>query len=620
MSLFASVQRELVQLATPPLPLDLIPPENRVVGNAVLSEILRINRERKNSAPTDAHCGTISAGKNSYVYDAHTYHTKVPPQGIRPLIEFYTEPNDIVLDPFCGSGMTGVAALECGRNVILGDLSPAATFIAYNFQTPLDSHAYMDAVRTLLEISAGDEFHLYATKCRECGRQVPAEYMVWSYRVACPDCNFEFLLWDVARDEKPSIKESKIKVEVSCPSCGKTHRKGRLKRSQLVPVQVGYKCCGSKQKERTATPDKADLGLLQAVEREGVPKDTWFPTTPLPLGINTRQAIGHGLDSVDKLYTTRNLWACAVLWRRAMCWPDTVVRHKLLFTLTSLYQRVTKLSEFRFWGGSGNTATYNVPMIMNEQNVFRTFFRKAKTIADFLGTAQFQKGARCFVDIQSAAKLDAIPSASIDYVFTDPPFGGNINYSEMNFLWEAWLQRFTDTRDEAIINKVQGKGLEEYEFLMTRSLAEAYRVLKPGHWLSLVFRSSSDEVWERVLNAIANAGFPVHGVQQFDKKHGTFKQFVSENTVGYDLVISCRKPEYRPHNGLRLSVDKFLSARGKAEIRKLRVSFLHVKRTDELDLRKLYSEWIEKCVRLGQGVECDFATFRQCVGDFLKRV
>ena len=74
--------------------------------------------------------GPIRAGKNTYVYDAHTYHTKVPPNGIAQLIEYYTDPCDVVLDPFCGSGMTGVAAAPLGRKVLLNDISQAAVFIA----------------------------------------------------------------------------------------------------------------------------------------------------------------------------------------------------------------------------------------------------------------------------------------------------------------------------------------------------------------------------------------------------------------------------------------------------------------------------------------------------------
>lgn len=74
--------------------------------------------------------GQIRAGKNTYVYDAHTYHTKVPRNGIAQLIEYYTDPGNVVLDPFCGSGMTGVGATPLGRKVLLNDISPAAVFIA----------------------------------------------------------------------------------------------------------------------------------------------------------------------------------------------------------------------------------------------------------------------------------------------------------------------------------------------------------------------------------------------------------------------------------------------------------------------------------------------------------
>jgi hypothetical protein len=80
----------------------------------------------------------VKAGKNSPIYNAHSYHTKVPPEGIVPYIEHYTDPGDLILDPFCGSGMTGVAALLTGRHAILNDLSPAAVHIARNYTTPVE--------------------------------------------------------------------------------------------------------------------------------------------------------------------------------------------------------------------------------------------------------------------------------------------------------------------------------------------------------------------------------------------------------------------------------------------------------------------------------------------------
>jgi len=56
----------------------------------------------------------VSEGKNDPIYNAHSYHTKVPHKAIMRYILHYTEPGDIVFDGFCGTGMTGVAAQLCG--------------------------------------------------------------------------------------------------------------------------------------------------------------------------------------------------------------------------------------------------------------------------------------------------------------------------------------------------------------------------------------------------------------------------------------------------------------------------------------------------------------------------
>lgn len=401
--------------------------------------------------------GNIRAGKNTYVYDAHTYHTKVPPEGIAKLIEYYTFTGQVVLDPFCGSGMTGVAAANLGRKALLSDLSPAATFIAQHLNTPMDSEVYLRAVRKVLEDAADLEAKLYHTPCRRCGALTPMLYMVWSYGVLCPECDREFIVWDVARDEKPSVRESKILSEFPCPHCGTRVKKRGMKRTRRYPVQVGYKCCGRGLKEQTAGLCEHDREVLARIEDDGVPKGLWYPKDRFPKGINTRQPIAAGIERVDQAYTPRALQAMAWLWLRAQNWPDAEIGGKLLFTLTSLYQRVTVFSEFRFWGGSSNTANYNVPFISNEQNVFRTFARKAKTISWYFQSAPRR---RRDVDVctSSACDLRHVRDKSVDYVFTDPPFGGNINYSEMNFLWESWLRQHTDTQEEAIVNAVHGKG------------------------------------------------------------------------------------------------------------------------------------------------------------------
>lgn len=587
-----------------------------------LSPAVLVGRDREHrnvDRPLDEN---IAAGKNTYVYDAHTYHTKVPPEGIARVIDYYTNSGEIVLDPFCGSGMTGVAALERGRIPILSDLSPAAVFIARNFCTPIHHQRYLDAITDVLEQSKDLEQYLFSTNCRECGGTAPLLYTVWSYGLICSECGQEFILWDVARDEGQRVRDSKIRSEFDCPHCKSRVSKKHLQRTKRYPVQVGYDCCRSGRKEQTAPPNATDLAKIKEIDERGVPEDLWYPNDSFPVGINTRQAIAHGIDTVDKAYTTRALWAMAHLWQMASDYPDKTLRDKLLFTLTSLYKRITVFSEFRFWGGSGNTANFNVPQIMNEQNVFRAFKRKADTISWYFRDAP--KVQRSFsVSVQSATDLSHIPDGAVDFVFTDPPFGGNINYSEMNFIWESWIGKHTNNQKEAIINKVQNKSAYDYQVLMLESFLEVSRILRSEGWMCVVFHNSSAKVWQVIQRAIVDAGFSVEAVQTFDKKHGTFKMFVSENAVGYDLVLHCRKEDHNQHrsNALppasRSSVQRFVKQRLESDAGKYRISYQHVKREAELDYRRLYAEWL--CSTFAsESISIGFEAFRGIVDSVVR--
>ncbi len=567
----------------------------------------------------------LVAGKNTYVYDAHTYHTKVPPQAIARLIEHYTEPGELVLDPFCGSGMTGVAALITGRKPILIDLSPAATFITANFLTRVDWRRYSNAYRAILAATSDEELSLYGTHCRTCGKLVPMNYMVWSYGLLCKYCKNEFVLWDVARDEHDDVRKSKIKTEFDCPRCGKHIQKRYLRRTGLYPVQVGYHCCDSGRRESTAVPDEYDLKLIREINEAGVPDELWYPTARFPRGINTRQPVAHGLESVDAIYTTRQLYAVARLWDIARRWRDKEVSFKLMYTVTSLYQRVTQLSEFRFWGGSSNTANYNVPMIFNEQNVFQVFERKAKSISDYLITWGKKPDVPFCISTQSATDLSIIPDDSLDYIFTDPPFGANINYSEMNFLWEAWLGVFTKPAQEAIINRVQGKTLEDYERLMAEAFIEMHRVLKPGKWLTVMFHNSSAKVWAAIQRALASSGFSIESTQTLDKRHGTFKQFVSKNAVGYDLLLHCNKkldvssdPSLERSRASESEIRKFIVDALEQNPEDFIVRYLHVERESEIDSRKLYSLWLRERLRTEEIVDISYGKFRKIVHDVVQ--
>jgi DNA modification methylase len=557
----------------------------------------------------------MSAGKNTYTYDAHTYHTKVPPQGIAELLKHYLPEGGLVLDPFSGSGMTGVAATSLGLDCILNELSPAAGFISSRFVSSVDASEFASAVQAVVDALETLRADLYTTTCRECQSDTELLYAVWSYEVICSGCEKDFQLWDVCRKYGRTVRDHKILPEFNCPHCGLLLKKSRLERTVAVPVEVAYKCCGSKQKEVTHPPSDEDLAVLRSTRQKYPPLEGFYPEVELPAGVNLGQPRRHGLTTVKSFYTDRGLTVMSHLWRQIHRIEDPQIAAHVAFVFTGLYRRVTRLSEFRFWGGSGNTARLNVPYIFEESNIFHVFLRKARAVQDHLETAALTYQGRTVVRVGSATDMNWLPDESVDLVFTDPPFGGNINYSEMNLLWESWLGRFTNNAEEAIVNKVQGKDVADYGSLMRRSFEEAYRVLRPGHWMLVMFMNSSARVWEELRDAIDSAGFAMVSADIFDKQHGTFKQFVSENAAGADLVIHCLKPaapldssSSRRRDQQTNGVHEFLDG---IDLDRYRQSFLHVPRDSEVDYRRLYSEWLTTA--LDGGPMLDFAEFRRLV-------
>ena len=171
----------------------------------------------------------VSEGKNDPIYNAHSYHTKVPHKAIMRYILHYTEPGDIVFDGFCGTGMTGVAAQLCGneatiqslgyrlrpdgflldetgtpfsrlgsRKAVLNDLSPAATFIAYNLNTPVDIVAFQREAYQILEEYEKETKWMWETVHVDEKTIGKINYVVWSDVYSCPECSNEFVYYDCA--------------------------------------------------------------------------------------------------------------------------------------------------------------------------------------------------------------------------------------------------------------------------------------------------------------------------------------------------------------------------------------------------------------------------------------
>jgi len=511
-------------------------------------------------------------GKNSAIYNAHSYHTKVPPEGIVPYILHYTEPGDLVLDPFCGSGMTGVAAMMCAqppngvivpagaklgaRCAILNDLSPAACHIAYNYTHPVDVRDLRTEFDRIMQELQPEFDWLYGTTCSQCKGVATIQHMIWSDVFKCCRCGEAIVLWDVAVDHE----SGKVKGEFACPHCGFVGKKTQHKRIDTVPVATNYKCHGScKPKRRSHSTTEAERQRIAEIEAKNIPY--WYPTDHFGDDREMWRG-GHrdaGITRVCDFYTKRNLWALAAVWQKITELADLRLQAALRFAETASLYVASKMSSFRYdsrnpdnTAGGIHKGTLYVPSFSKEAHVVGLFANKWPYLNQLLSGRIYQalKGNAQVMNGSVEQTLALIPDAIIDYVYCDPPFGSNLFYADCSILWEAWLQDFTDVKQEAVWNKSLkpeegGKTLDDYARIMAGAFAEMHRVLKPGRWASVVFSNSDDRVWQVIREGAAAAGFDLANTVALDKKQRSFKQIKGEkgeeNVVGTDVIMNLHK-------------------------------------------------------------------------------
>ncbi len=527
----------------------------------------------------------VSEGKNDTIYMAHSYHTKVPYKAILRYILHYTEPGDIVFDGFCGSGMTGIAATLCSqadaetratveaqmpgvkwgpRLAILTDLSPAAAFIAYNYNTVVDAQQFEAEAKRLTQRMDDSLGKLYRTAIPRTGATTrdgsrlagKINYTVWSDVFTCPNCTERLVFWEYGVDKADG--ELAILSSFPCPKCEAELTKRAMdtvyetrhdpltknvcRQKARVPVLISYL---NGKSLRNKSPDEADLRLVSEINLGAA--DALLPVVPLPDGTLSYGNRKDGMTHLHHYYTPRNFLTLANMV--SGCEGD--LWRQLVLVVQSISVRLCSMITGYQLGKRGNvpmTGTLYVGSLVAEANPLKSFEGKVRDFSKVFAAL----GQRNVVGCGSSTDLRKIPSDSVDYIFTDPPFGNNLNYAQLNSLWEAWLGCFTNTQREAIVDTGTGRDLAFYEKALKDCIREFNRILKPGRWMTVVFHNSKNAVWNAIQTAIWESGFVIADVRTLDKKQGTPKQVNSQNAVKQDLVISAYKPAVQLEKRLTL--------------------------------------------------------------------
>jgi 16S rRNA G966 N2-methylase RsmD/predicted nucleic-acid-binding Zn-ribbon protein len=423
----------------------------------------------------------VKAAPHSAVYLMHKFWARRPHNVFAELVAHYSEPGDVVLDPFCGGGVTVVEALSLGRKVVGVDVNPLAAYVTEMEVRPLDVGRFWRGYEWVRSQVESQMCELYQTFCPKCHAN---------------NAVFDWLEWT---GEKPH------RMKYECPKCGAGE-----KEAQAVDVLRSQKVSES----------------FEVVVSE---KKLWYPKAAVPYGDKTEGIVKKGYTYFWQLYTERNLLALSMLLKEICNFGgEANVKDFLKFAFSSSLKWASKMSHLRgnVVEGWALHAYWLYPRTL-EINVWNTFKRRCAAVARGKEYSNRNVGvsvqkAECFKQLlagdanyliltQSSVSLP-IPDETVDFVLTDPPFGGNVNYGELADYWTVWQNEGStiDKNDEIIINKNRMKGLNDYEEGLQQVFCECFRVLKEERNMVVTFNSRDSRVVASFIIAAAKAGFVLH--------------------------------------------------------------------------------------------------------------
>lgn len=584
----------------------------------------------------------LASNRSGALYNAFSYPTKISPEAIGIFIACHTKVGNTVLDPFSGSGTTGLGAKLCdrptpymikaakelglqpvwgNRNAILYELSTLGSFISTVMCNPPNPTQFEKYANDLLSTVEDELKNIYSIIDNE-GNEGNIRYTIWSEVLICPNCNNESTFWDGAVSHDPL----QISSSFRCPKCDYSNEASQISRAtqtsldhitgkehiskKRIPVKI-YGRTGKRTWSRLAN----SVDIEDYYNKTAKIQMDSFPDYKINWGVLYRKGYHYGISHLHHLYTSRNAVVFSRLWNKVAEYPDDYQSAlKLLLlsynsTHSTLMTRVVvkkNISDFVITGSqSGVLYISNLPV---EKNIFEGVKRKIKT---FKQAFELVKDSTSNVTVYNTSSTSLeIPDKSVDYVFTDPPFGDYIPYSEINQVNEAWLGSITDNESEAIVNTAQNKGIDDYKTLMAGVFSEVSRTLTPEGSISLVFHSAKAQIWEALIESYKQAGLHVLASSVLDKIQSSFKQINSEIKVQGDPLLLLKKVN-----------DDFKTKRIKYNPdligNILENAFVHSDNLDEQKPERLYSRYINECILQGETVELDAGQFYEIIKEKL---
>jgi 16S rRNA G966 N2-methylase RsmD len=421
----------------------------------------------------------------------HKYWGRKPANIVSKYVEYFTMPGETVLDPFAGSAVTLVEATRLGRKALGFDINPIAVRLGRCLLHPPNAQDFQRDAAAVVADLRDEVATWFGTSCRHCGTR-------------CEARSFGY------------VEDRLVDVRFHCESC---------------------------RKSGSAPPESRDIQLSQAV----APPPANAPDEDIFFGWEMQKLRRRDVRRWSELFTSRNYRIAALLRERILVVSDPLVREWLLITLTaSLAQFSRMIADFAGAAGgpSWKINCYWLPDRWQELNPIWYFANRVSkslaAISDLAGSGALPVGAT--YDCVDSRRL-SLPDRSIDYIFTDPPYGGEgVQYGELSMLWCLWLNERSRLDSEIAFNPYRQFTQQHYDEGIRAAFSEAFRVLRPGRWMTVTFANKDPEVWDGLMRACRATGFRLVTAAPMKRSAPALTETNMRRAPKADLVLSFQRP------------------------------------------------------------------------------
>jgi hypothetical protein len=425
----------------------------------------------------------------------HKYWGRKAHNLIEHLILKNTEPGDVVLDPYLGSGVSVIEANKANRIGIGYDLNPISSLITRVTLTEVDTNSLERTGREIISNMPQELVDLSWTVCPECRKPAKYNNAVWEY-------------------------SSLTRIKVSCDNHGLV--KFDARNLDLRKVHQAEKILARSQ--GSGAFPIPDPELFSFVRRSGV-------------------------KTLRGLFSSRNLAQIAYLSHQIDAVADQNIRDALRITFTSMLPNVSSMipaDPIQVTGKSGwQISKFWVPKVHTEKDVTTSFLgRLNKISAGIQEMNELRSAAKFETHTQSSSEMKHLESQSVKLIIADPPYGDSIAYLGLSMFWNAWFDPDVAYESEVIIDSTRGKGIVDYANRLRQSFQEMRRVIRSDGKLIVTFNNRHMKFWKPLIQAIDFSGFELVRVEWIDQAVRSGTQGINhQNTLHGDFVYTYKPSE-----------------------------------------------------------------------------